>query len=104
VIRKIALLLGLVTTFIGVWILMHGHAQEAACNSYNSEFGHGAVSSVCTRAVASYLMGAALTAGGAVVVILLLFSIAKQTRQATWRERLPTLARRHESSVSSVVR
>jgi hypothetical protein len=95
------LALGLLTTAVGVWVLMRGHAQESSCNSYNSEFGHGALSSVCTRAVGSYLMGAALAMGGLVIVVLLAFSIAKQMRERNWRARLPTLARRHDSSVSS---
>jgi hypothetical protein len=104
VIKRIALALGLITTVVGVWVLTRGHVQEASCNSYNSEFGHGAVSSICTRAVGSYLMGAALTLGGLVVVVLLSFSIAKQMREKNWRARLPILARRHDSSVSSVAR
>jgi hypothetical protein len=104
VIKRIALALGLITTFVGVWVLTRGHAQEASCNSYNSEFGHGAVSSICARAIGSYLMGAALAMGGVVLVVLLTFSIAKQVREKNWRSRLPSLARRHDSSVSSVVR
>jgi hypothetical protein len=98
------LALGLITTAVGVWVLMRGRAQESSCNSYNSEFGHGAVSSVCARAVGSYLMGAALAMGGLVIVVLLSFAIAKQLRERNWRARLPTLARRHDSSVSSVAR
>jgi hypothetical protein len=93
-----------ITTFVGVWVLTRGHAEESACNSYASEFGHGAAGSVCVRAVSSYLMGVALTMGGIIVVVLLLFSIAKQTREKNWRERLPLLARRHDRSMSSVPR
>jgi hypothetical protein len=104
VIKRITLALALITTFVGVWVLTRGHAQESSCNSYNSEFGHGAVSAVCTRAVGSYLMGAALTMGGLVIVVVLIFSIAKQMREKNWRSRLPSLARRHDSSVSSVAR
>ena len=103
-IKRITLALGLITTAVGVWVLTRGHAQESACNSYNSEFGHGAVSSVCARAVGSYLMGAALAMGGLVIVVLLTFAIAKQLREKNWRSRLPTLARRHDGSVSSVAR
>ncbi len=103
-IRKSAFLLSLATTFVGVWVLTRGHAEESACSSYNSEFGHGAVASLCARAVASYLMGTALTMGGAVLVVLLAFSIAKQMREKNWRLRLPALARRHDNSVSSIVR
>ncbi len=103
-IKRITLALGLLTTFVGVWVLTRGHAQESACNSYNSEFGHGAVSSVCARAVGSYLMGAALVMGGVVVVVLLSFAIAKQMREKNWRARLPSLSRHHDSSVSSVAR
>jgi hypothetical protein len=104
VIKRIALALGLISIVVGVWVLTRGHAQESSCNSYNSEFGHGAVSSVCARAVGSYLMGAALAMGGLVIVVLLTFSIAKQMRERNWRARLPTLARRRDSSVSSVAR
>jgi hypothetical protein len=49
-------------------------------------------------------MGVALTMGGAIIVVLLLFSIAKQMREKHWRVRLPLLARRRDSSVSSVAR
>ncbi|MGA7833754.1 MAG: hypothetical protein WCA31_00930 [Acidimicrobiales bacterium] len=87
-----------------MWVLTRGHAEESACNSYASEFGHGAVGSVCTRAVSSYLMGVALTAGGIIIVVLMLFAIAKQLREKGWRERLPLLARRHDRSMSSVSR
>jgi hypothetical protein len=104
VIKRITLALSLITTVVGVWVLTRGHAQEASCNSYKSEFGHGVASSICARAVGSYLMGAALTMGGLVVVVLLTFSIAKQMREKNWRTRLPILARRHDSSVSSVAR
>lgn len=103
-IKRITLALALVTTFVGVWVLTRGHVQESSCSSYNSEFGHGAVSSICARAVSSYLMGAALAMGGLVIVVLLTFSIAKQLREKNWRGRLPTLARRHDGSVSSVTR
>ncbi len=103
-IRKSVLVLGLITTFVGVWVLTRGHAEESACTSYASEFGHGAVGSVCARAVSSYLIGVALTMGGVIIVALLLFSIAKQLRERDWRERLPLLARRHDSSVSSASR
>jgi hypothetical protein len=104
VIKRITLALALVTTVVGIWVLTRGHAQESSCNSYNSEFGHGAVSSICARAVGSYLMGAALTMGGLIIVVLLAFAIAKQMREKNWRGRLPVLARRHDSSVSSVAR
>jgi hypothetical protein len=104
VIKRITLALALVTTVVGVWVLTRGHAQESSCNSYNSEFGHGAVSSICTRAVGSYLMGAALTMGGLIIMVLLTFAIAKQMREKNWRGRLPVLARRHDNSVSSVAR
>jgi hypothetical protein len=104
VIKRITLALGLITTVVGVWVLTRGHAQESSCTSYNREFGHGAVSSVCARAVGSYLMGAALAMSGLVIVVLLTFSVAKQMRERNWRARLPTLARRHDSSVSSVTR
>ncbi|HEV7959183.1 MAG TPA: hypothetical protein VGP11_06950 [Acidimicrobiales bacterium] len=96
--------MSLITTVVGVWVLTRGHAQEAACSSYNREFGHGAIATLCARAVASYLMGTALTMGGAVIVVLLAFSIAKQLREKNWRVRLPYLARREDSSVSSVSR
>jgi hypothetical protein len=104
VIKRITLALALITTVVGVWVLTRGHAQESSCNSYNSEFGHGAVSSICTRAVGSYLVGAALTMGGLIIVVLLTFAVAKQMREKNWRARLPILARRHDSSVSSVAR
>jgi multisubunit Na+/H+ antiporter MnhC subunit len=104
VIKKSALALSLITLMVGVWVLTRGQAQEAACSSYNREFGHGAVATLCARAVASYLMGTALTMGGAVIAVLLVFSIAKQMREKNWRLRLPSLARRDDSSVSSVVR
>jgi hypothetical protein len=104
VLRKIALILGLITTFVGVWVLTQGHSQEAACNSYDSEFGHGTVGATCSRAVASSLMGTALAIGGLVIVVLLLFSIAKQTREKGWRGRLPELAQHRDSSVGSVAR
>lgn len=97
-------MLGLITTVMGVWILARGHAEEGACNSYQSEFGHGAVSSICTRAVSSYLMGVALILVGLIIVVLLAFAIAKQAREKNWRVRLPSLARRDDSSVGSVVR
>lgn len=103
-IRKTALALSLITTLVGVWILTRGHAQEGACNSYQSEFGHGAVSSVCARAVSSYLIGVALTVGGLVIVVLLAFAIAKHAREKSWRVRLPSLAHRDDRSVGSVVR
>lgn len=101
-IRKSALVLGLITTFVGVWVLTRGHAEESACNSYANAVGRATIDAGCARAVSAYLMGAALTMGGLIVVVLLLFAIARQVRTRGWRERLPQIARRHERSVSSV--
>lgn len=103
-IRKFALGLSLIAIAFGVWMLTDGYAQESACNSYNSEFGHGAAAMTCARAIPSFLVGVVLTLAGVALAVVLLFGIAKQMRERNWRERMPLLARRNDHSVSSVAR
>jgi hypothetical protein len=101
VIRRVTVFLSAATVAVGTWLLTRGHAQVTSCNVYSSQFNGTTANAACARATSSYLSGAALTIGGAVVLILVLFALAKRARRVGWDRQLPTIPQQREHAVGS---
>lgn len=97
-------MLCLATAAVGTWVLDHGHAQASSCNAMASEFNGSSASALCARAVSSYLMGATLTIGSLVVLMLVIFAMSKYSQKKEWNRRLPTIPRLHQHAIGSVSR
>jgi Na+/glutamate symporter len=89
--KRFVPILGLVTTFVGFWVLAHGHAQELACNAYAQRLGASASGLVCPKAVSTYLIGVALTTGGLIIVGLIGVAVVRQIRSRGSIERAPAI-------------
>jgi hypothetical protein len=82
-------------------MLAHGHAQELACSAYARQVGAAAPSLVCPKAVATFLIGVALTTGGLIIVGLIVYAVVKQIRGAGWMENAPDIPTQHQRVIGT---
>lgn len=98
-ITKIAASLGLATTLVGTWVFTRGHAAQSVCNSLSSPSKGGVASTVCLKAVSTYLIGVTLTTGGLIILTLILFAMFKQSRNKEWSQMSFTVAGQPHRSI-----
>jgi Co/Zn/Cd efflux system component len=101
VIKRFVAILGLVTSVVGIWTLSHGHAQELACSAYARQVGSAAPSLLCPKAVATYLIGVALTTGGLIIAGLIAYAVVKQIRGTGWMEKAPEIPTQHQRVIGT---
>jgi hypothetical protein len=99
---KFSLFIGLATTAVGSWVLSHGHALDSTCNAQAHQLGIAAAGVGCPRAVSTYLMGAALTTGGLIVLALVLFVRVSNSRANVWSAKSFTVAGQPNHTIGTV--
>jgi hypothetical protein len=102
VIKRATLFLSVATVGVGTWVFTRGHSQVSSCNSFAGQTRATSAGTICARATSSYLMGAALTMGGLVIVTLVLFAMTKHASNSAWNKRLPTIPQRRQHVVETV--
>lgn len=78
--RKIAILLSLLSLAVGIWLLVRGHDLGTACSLQSNGTTGAGVSTDCMNRVTFYFLGFALTIGGLMALMLSLLAMAKRNR------------------------
>jgi glycerol-3-phosphate acyltransferase PlsY len=80
VIRNITVVISLVVTGAGIWLLSRVHSVVNSCNSLASPTNGIGLKPGCESSLSLYFLGFAFTVGGLVVLSLAVFAIKKHRR------------------------
>lgn len=77
---------------------------NTACKGASPKYPAASISTSCTRAVSSYLIGYALTVGSLLILVLVLYSMLKRRRRVQWGNTMPSIPRQAQHNVGTLTR